>query len=254
MLSSRGSPERGSLALSLRTVYETFNICWPTVLDGALGRVRKDVCDERLRSWSQKVVAHMRIELEVHGRENLEPGRTYLVMSNHQSHYDIPVLFAVLGGSIRMIAKQELFKIPVFGGAVREAGFISIDRSDRARSVESLAIARRALASGVHVWIAPEGTRSRTGKLLPFKKGGFNLALDAKLPILPITIDGTKDILPPNGMRSRPGVHVKVTIHPPIDAASHAEALSKPGAGQAEYRAARDKLMTAVREAFQRGF
>ncbi|HWL89673.1 MAG TPA: lysophospholipid acyltransferase family protein, partial [Polyangiaceae bacterium] len=229
---------------------ETFAISWPTVVDGVLGRVRKDVCDERLRSWSQKVVAHMRIDLDVRGRENLEPGRTYLVMSNHQSHYDIPVLFAVLGGNIRMIAKQELFKIPIFGGAVRQAGFISIDRSNRRRAVESLAVARQALAGGVHVWIAPEGTRSRTGKLLPFKKGGFNLALDAKLAILPITIDGTKNILAPNTMRSRPGVAVKVMIHPPIDAGAH----TGTGNGHGGFRAARDKLMAEVRGAFERGF
>ncbi|WP_394849046.1 1-acyl-sn-glycerol-3-phosphate acyltransferase [Pendulispora brunnea] len=250
MLSSRLSPERGSLALSLRTVYETFAISWPTVVDAALGRVRKDVCDERLRSWSQKIVAHTRIQLDVRGREHLEKSRSFLVMSNHQSHYDIPVVFAVVGGNIRMIAKKELFKVPVFGAAIREAGFIEIDRSNRQRAVESLEIAKKMLSDGVHVWIAPEGTRSRTGELLPFKKGGFNLALEAQLSILPITIDGTKDILPPDTMRSYPDVNVKIVIHPPIDARAYAS----NGSGIADFKASRDKLMTDVREAIERGF
>ncbi|WP_394820880.1 lysophospholipid acyltransferase family protein [Pendulispora albinea] len=250
MLSSRLSPARGSLALSLRTVYETLAISWPTVVDAAFGRVTKDVCDERLRSWSQKVVAHARIDLLVRGRENLEPGRAYLVMSNHQSHYDIPVLFAVMGGSIRMIAKQELFKFPIFGAAMREAGFITIDRSDRNRAIESLEVARQTLARGVNVWIAPEGTRSLTGKLLPFKKGGFNLALEAQLTILPITIDGTKSILPPKAMRSHHDAKVRVTIHPPIDSRAYAS----NGQGRGGFRASRDKLMRDVREAFERGF
>jgi len=250
VLSSRLPSERGSLALSLLTVYETLAISWPTVVDAALGRVKKDVCDERLRSWSQKIVAHARIDLDVRGREHLERGRTFLVMSNHQSHYDIPLVFAAVGGNIRMITKQELFKLPIFGAAIREAGFIAIDRSDRQRAIESLDIARQALASGVHVWIAPEGTRSRTGKLLPFKKGGFNLALEAQLTILPITIDGTKNILPPNAMRSHHDVKVRMVIHPPIDASAYAS----NGKGHGVFRAARDRLMADVREAFERGF
>ncbi|WP_394838498.1 1-acyl-sn-glycerol-3-phosphate acyltransferase [Pendulispora rubella] len=254
MLSSRLSPERGSLALSLRTVYETFAISWPTVVDAALGRVRKDVCDERLRSWSQKIVAHTRIHLDVRGREHLEKGSSFLVMSNHQSHYDIPVVFAVVGGNIRMITKKELFKVPVFGAAMREAGFIEIDRSNRQRAVESLEIAKKMVAERVHVWIAPEGTRSRTGELLPFKKGGFNLALEAQLSVLPVTIDGTKDILPPDTMRSHADVNVKIVIHPPIDARAYGS-NGRPGEGRvADFKASRDKLMRDVREAIERGF
>src|SRR5580658_4160815 len=180
--------QRRSLALSLASVYETFAISWPTVLDAALGRVDKEVCDARLASWCKKVVLHTRMDISVHGRENMKPSTTYLVMSNHQSHYDVPVLFYVLGANLRMITKVELFKIPIFGEAIRQAGFIAIDRSNRARAIESLRVAKATLADGVHVWIAPEGTRSKTGQLLPFKKGGFNVALEAGLPILPVSI------------------------------------------------------------------
>jgi 1-acyl-sn-glycerol-3-phosphate acyltransferase len=99
---------------------------------------------------------------------------------------------------------------------------------------------------GMHVWIAPEGTRSKTGALLPFKKGGFNIAMEAGLAILPITISGTKNILPSGAMLSKPGVKVKVTIHPPIEAAPYAQnGLNR--------KQARDKLMSDVRKSLERG-
>jgi 1-acyl-sn-glycerol-3-phosphate acyltransferase len=227
-----------SFALSLRSVYETLAISWPTVVDAALGRVTKRACDDRLASWARKVVAATRMELDVRGREHLEPNKAYLVMSNHQSHYDIPVLFDVLGSNIRMVAKVELFSIPIFGPAIREAGFISIDRSNRQRAIASLEVARSVLAQGTNVWIAPEGTRSTDGKLLPFKKGGFMLALETRWPVLPITVSGTRAILPKNTALSTPNQHVTVTIHPPIDPAKYDGQPSK---------AARTALMGEVR-------
>ena len=252
MTGRRGAPRLGcparmpskSLALSLRNIYETFAICWPTVLDAARNRVSKDVCDERLRSWGVKLVEHAKIDVEVVGRHHMEPGKTYLVMSNHQSLYDVPVLFYVIGGTIRMITKKELFKVPVFGGAMREAGFVSIDRQDRHRAIESLAIARQKLETGVHIWISPEGTRSKTGQLLPFKKGGFALALEAALPILPVTLKGTRDALPAKGLRSTPGAKVKVTIHAPLDPTSFAGVPVKE---------ARETLSKTVRAAIESG-
>ncbi|MGH7270452.1 MAG: lysophospholipid acyltransferase family protein, partial [Polyangiaceae bacterium] len=203
-----------SLGLSLRNVYETLSISWPTVLEALRGRVTKAVCDDRLEGWSAAVVKNAGITLSVRGRERLRAHETYLVMSNHQSLYDIPVLFHILGPNIRMVAKEELFRVPIFGGALAAAGFVSIDRTDRAHAIRSLDRARTMLASGTHVWIAPEGTRSRSGALLPFKKGAFYLALEAGLPILPVTLRGTRDVLGAGGIRSVPLAHVTVTIHP----------------------------------------
>ena len=117
-----------SLGLSLRNIYETFAICFPTVVDAVRGRVTKQICDDRLDRWSRNIVRNLGIDLTVEGREHMGAGETYLVMSNHQSHYDIPVLFHVVGPNIRMVAKQELFRVPVFGRALAEGGFISIDR------------------------------------------------------------------------------------------------------------------------------
>lgn len=230
-----------SLALSFRNIYETLAVSFPTVVDALAGRVKKDVCDERLARWAQNVVENAHIHLTVQGRENLRPGETYLIMSNHQSLYDIPVLFRAIGSNVRMITKRELFVVPVFGGALAAAGFISIDRRDRNAAIRSLDDARALLASGTHVWIAPEGTRSKTGELLPFKKGAFYLAFEAGLPILPVTLSGTRDALPAKGLRSRAGAEVRVTVHPHVDPASYS-ARGKRG---------RQDLMRDVRQTLE---
>jgi 1-acyl-sn-glycerol-3-phosphate acyltransferase len=235
---------RKSLAVSLLNIYETICISVPTVVDAMLGRVKKETCDARLASWGKKIVAHARMEVTVTGRENLRPGETYLLMSNHQSHYDIPVLFYVIGANLRMLGKVELFRIPIFGEAAHQAGFIAVDRSNRKQAMKSLQVAKDTIASGVHVWIAPEGTRSRTGELLPFKKGGFNLALEAGLPVLPMTIAGTKNALHANDVRSVRDAKVHVTISPPLQASDYAEG---------DLKTRRAALMADVRRAIESG-
>jgi 1-acyl-sn-glycerol-3-phosphate acyltransferase len=232
-------PEK-SLLLTVSNIYETLAISVPTLVDATLGRLDKQVCDDRLAAWASRLVDNAQMSLEVRGREHLAPRKAFLVMSNHQSHYDIPVLFRVLGGNVRMVAKIELFRLPIFGRAMREAGFIEIDRSNRHRAVLSLAVAKEQLARGTNVWIAPEGTRSQTGELLPFKKGGFALALDTSWPILPVTIRGTRDALPAHGRRSRKGARVDVTLHPIVETASYANGSGSP-------KEQRERLMRDVR-------
>jgi len=227
-----------SLRLTLLSVLETLAISAPTVVDAALGRVTKAACDARIERWSNRIVRRLGIQLEVRGRENARGG-PFVIMSNHQSHYDVPLLFYVLGPNLRMVAKKELFRIPLFGGAMRGAGFISVDRADRARAIESLANAKPLLEGGTHLWIAPEGTRSLNGELGPFKKGGFLVAEQLGVPILPITVRGTRNILPSSGVLSSPGERVVVTIHPPVP----------PPAGGVDPRAARERALEAVRSA-----
>ena len=199
------------------------------------------MCDDRLESWAAHIVDHLRMTIEVHGRERFDPRATYLVMSNHQSHYDVPVLFHVLGPphgpSIRMIAKVELFSFPFFGRAMLEAGFIAIDRKSRESAIASLEVAQQRMRAGVNVWIAPEGTRSPTGELLPFKKGGFHLALDVGEPILPVTIQGTRLALPRGASRSKRGADVRVTIHPPIDVSKYDATTERVAALMEDVRA-----------------
>jgi 1-acyl-sn-glycerol-3-phosphate acyltransferase len=232
-----------SVALSLENIYETLAISWPTVVDALHKRVTKKICDDRLEGWARAVVENARLTVDVVGRENLRPHETYLVMSNHQSLYDIPVLFYVVGPNIRMVTKKELFRVPVFGGALDAAGFIKIDRSNRHAAIRSLDVARALLASGTHVWIAPEGTRSLTGQLLPFKKGAFYLAFEAGLPILPVTLRGTRDVLAAKGVLSTAGATVRVTIHEKIDPRPFTD-QGKPG---------RDALMAEVRRVIASG-
>src|SRR5579872_504466 len=116
-------PGPASIRLSLLNVYETLAISFPTMVEAFQGRVTKAICDTRLERWASNIVENAGIELDVVGRERMRHGETYLVMSNHQSLYDIPVLFKVVGPNIRMITKQELFRVPVFGAALVAGGF-----------------------------------------------------------------------------------------------------------------------------------
>ncbi|MBX3233505.1 MAG: 1-acyl-sn-glycerol-3-phosphate acyltransferase [Labilithrix sp.] len=233
-----------SLLLSLKNVRETLATSTVTVVDAVRGTLTKEACDERLEAWASRVVANSEMMISVHGREHYDPKATYVVMSNHQSHYDVAVIYYVLGARIRMVAKRELFNLPVFGSAMKAAGFISVDRGNNRSAIASLAEARTALEHGTPIWIAPEGTRSPTGELLPFKKGGFVLAVEAGVPVLPVSIAGTREVLRAKGMLSRSGVEVFVTIHPPVDPRRWADK---------EPKAARDALSAEVRASIASG-
>ena len=204
-----------------RAIVETAWISAPTVVDAALGRVTSEACDARLDSWSRRLLEQARIELSVHGLGHAPVGETFVVMSNHQSLYDIPVVFQALERRVRMVAKSELFRVPVWAPAMRASGFVEIDRKNRERAIESLSRAKEALASGTSIWIAPEGTRSRSGALGEFKQGGFHLALDADCRILPVTIVGTRKVLPAKGFNVKPGALVHVWVSEPVRAADY---------------------------------
>jgi 1-acyl-sn-glycerol-3-phosphate acyltransferase len=191
--------------------------------------------DERLQRWANRCLHHadMRITLtDATGHQRildatsgslrtpflpeLLQGGPYIVMSNHLSYYDVPVLYAALGGHLRMVAKQELSRVPIFGRAMQDAGFIFVDRKDRGKSIASLQRSRALFADDLSVYIAPEGTRSKTGDLGTFKKGGFMLALEHRLPILPVALWGTQFAMPIGSFRSRPKTHVGLAIGAPI--------------------------------------
>ncbi len=222
----------------LLTFARTAAISVSTVAEGFFGRLSRGRVDALLSVWSQAILRYAGIRLVVRGRENLDPYSAMVIMSNHESHYDIPALFQALPPSLRMIAKKELFLVPLWGRAMRTAGFIEIDRSNRESAVRSLRFAQAQLKSGIQIWIAPEGTRSRTGRLLPFKRGGFILSQEMGLPILPVSIRGTRDVLPAKTLRLKRGVEVVITIHPRI-------AIPENGS--------REEWMEQVRRALERG-
>lgn len=207
-----------SIALSLYTVAELARATAPTFAEALAGRVTRSSCDERIHTFARRVVRAADIRLDVAGRPELTPGRAYVLMSNHQSHIDIPVIYATAPvETLRMVAKTELFRIPFWGRAMRAAEMIEVDRGDRAQAIASLERAAEAVRSGVSVWIAPEGSRSTTGELSPLKKGGFHLARRAGAPIVPIAIDGTRRVLPPGGRSMARGVTVRVTYGEPLE-------------------------------------
>ncbi len=177
------------------------------------------------------------IRIRAVGREQLEAGRAYLFMSNHVSNLDPPIITALLGQRICIIVKRELFKIPLFGRAMRAGGFVSVDRSNLKAAAESVGEAVRQLQSGLGMLVFPEGTRSRNGRLQPFKKGAFRLAMEAGVPVVPITITGSYEAWPKGRMSLRAG-EVVVNFHRPID----------PHGFQRK-----EELLAAVREAIQSG-
>lgn len=206
------------IGLSLYTAFEIARGSVPTVVDAFRGRLRRDVVDERIMRFARNVVTAADIRIDVQGAENVPDGQAFVFMSNHQSHLDVPILYWSLPvKTLRMVAKTELFRVPIWGQAMRAGGMIEVDRSNREQAIASLMRAGDAIAEGVSIYIAPEGTRSRTGKLGPLKKGGFHLALETETPIVPVAISGSFDILPPETLRMRRGVEVDVTIGAPID-------------------------------------
>jgi len=188
------------------------------VIQSALGTLTTPVCDARLDSWSRAIVRFAKIDIGVEGIEHAPLEEAFVVMSNHQSHYDIPVLFQALRPRrLRMVAKSELFRLPIWTGAMRAAGFVEVNRKNRISAMRSLDRARDAIRAGTSIWIAPEGTRSPDGELGSFKKGGFHMAMGAGARILPVSIVGTRKILPAGGRSVTNGVAVGVVVHEPVD-------------------------------------
>ena len=218
----------------------TLRISVPTIVQALRGTLTPELCDARLDWWSKQLLTKAAISLQITGAERARTGAAFVVMSNHQSHYDIPVLYQSLPLRLRMVAKSELFRIPIWAQAMRAAGFVELDRGARERAIQSLERAKQALAQHTSIWIAPEGTRSRDGALGPFKLGGFHLAAGAGARILPVTISGTRRVLPAKGSHVTPGAAVRVTVHAPIDPADFGAEVGEP-------------LVQAVRRAIESG-
>jgi 1-acyl-sn-glycerol-3-phosphate acyltransferase len=170
--------------------------------------------------WARSILAASPIEVTVTGLSNIDPDKSYVYMSNHQSNYDIPVLLAHLPVQFRWLAKIELFRIPLFGYAMKRAGYICIDRSNRESAFESLRKAARIIREGVSVMIFPEGTRTIDGRIGSFKKGGFVLAIESGVPIIPVIIKGTFSIMPKSRLLIKPG-KVTVEILKPVETADY---------------------------------
>lgn len=168
------------------------------------------------RLWAWVLLKVTRVCLLVTGKQYLQAGQSYIVVANHSSHYDGPSLAQGLGIQFRWIAKKELLKIPLFGNCLHASGNIFIDRSNREKAIESINVGVKKIPRGVSVMCFAEGTRSDTGRLGTFKKGGFMAAIEHGLPILPVSVVGSSLVLPKGSLVFTPGTIV-VAIGEPID-------------------------------------
>ena len=174
--------------------------------------------DPVIRLWARLVLWGAGVEIRGEGTETIDRGKRYILIANHHSYFDIPCIFAAIPQPIRFMAKKSLFSIPIFGWALARAGFIPIDRKNRRTAVKSFDLAVERIRKGNTIVIFPEEGRSREVAMRPFQRGAFLLAIRSELPILPLAIDGTYEVLRVGAKRVTPGV-VTIRVGTPIETA-----------------------------------
>jgi 1-acyl-sn-glycerol-3-phosphate acyltransferase len=167
------------------------------------------------RLWGKAALLANRVKVRVEGMEHLKGEGPYIFMSNHQGSYDIFAFLGHLPFQFKWLAKKELFSIPFFGWTMAAAGYIRIDREGTRRTVDALDEAARKIREGMSVVIFPEGSRSPDGSIQPFKKGGFTLAIKSKVPIVPIAITGSREIMPKERLTAASG-EIRIRMDHPI--------------------------------------
>lgn len=175
------------------------------------------------------------VKVKVVGLDRLDPAATYIFMSNHVSNLDPPILVPVIPRRTSVLVKKELFHVPILSRAMRLASLVPVERSNRDAAIASLRAASAVLARGIPMTIFVEGTRSFDGRLLPFKKGPFYLAMESGVPVVPVTIVGTHHILPKRRFSIRGGI-ATVFFHSPLDPQQFSD---------------RDALLAAVRDSIE---
>jgi len=199
--------------VSVRTLWYYLVLFFTTILHASaaiiagLFRVKNrpgGVYDWSNTDWARDILSAAGTPVVASGLEHIPRDQPVIYASNHSSMFDIWALFATLPGSVRFVAKRELFRIPVLGRAMLAVGHVPIDRTARKRAFEAYDEAARMIRGGTSVVVFPEGTRSRTGELLPFKNAPFGLAIAAQVPIVPVYVHHTFEILPKGAWRLRP--------------------------------------------------
>ena len=221
---------RASFFEKLLIIFRIFLVSLPDTVKVIIGASFFDdglaYADRVIHEWARKILGILRVNYQIIGSDTLEfdDSRPYIVMSNHASHFDIPLIYEALSlERVGMIAKRELFKIPLFGRGMRLGRCIPVDRDAGGKSLLWLAEAKRSSASGVRIWIAPEGTRSIDGRLGSFKKGGFKMAVELGAIILPVTIIGSSKILPAKSLDFSFDEEVRVEFGEVIDSKDYRE-------------------------------
>lgn len=168
------------------------------------------------RAWAWLILKTTGVSVDASGAAGLDPSKSYLFLSNHQSIYDIPVLFWHLPLELRIIAKDSLGRFPFLGWHLRRTGHVLVDRANPGKS--TLTQVGRLMRDRLSLLVFPEGTRSQDGRLLRFKAGTILLAIDAGIPIVPVAVEGTRHVMRKGRLMTCPG-HVRVHVHPPIETA-----------------------------------
>lgn len=200
--------------------FYTAMVCTRSVFKYFFSTPTRPWVDKTIHNWVDQLLNAVQVQYTVMNPHNTqpEPGQATILMCNHSSAYDIPLGFkAFPNHSIRMLAKRELSKIPLLGKGMSAAEFPFVDRKNRYQAIRDLAYAQQLMEGGIIIWIAPEGTRSKNGKLAPFKKGAFITAIQANATIIPIGIRGAFNILPARtfsiNLKQKAEIHIGKPIH-----------------------------------------
>ena len=167
------------------------------------------------RGWARVLLFICGVEVHVTGLDKLDRSKNYVYVSNHASLFDIPAVIGGVPDQIRIVYKRELERIPLFGWGLKWGSYIGIDRGKGTEAVRSLEKAAERIRKGASVLLFAEGTRTTDGRLQPFKRGAFNLAIKAGVPVIPLTVNGSYHILPKRSVSVRPG-RVNLLLGTPI--------------------------------------
>jgi 1-acyl-sn-glycerol-3-phosphate acyltransferase len=212
----RSSSAKPSMLYATKMAMASIDEASRFLIEASLKGPSIELGNVHVKNFWQRLLTASHTTLEVVGRSRVNPMQSYIYMSNHQSLLDIPVICGAVPQSLRMVAKDQLFQIPIFGMAMEKCGFVAIDRSNREKAIGQLEKAKERVKEGVSIWIGPEGTRSRTDELLPFKKGGFHLAMDLEVPIVPLWVKGAAQVIHPESTVVTPNQTVSVYFGDPI--------------------------------------
>jgi 1-acyl-sn-glycerol-3-phosphate acyltransferase len=195
----------------------TFSVIWGAyILALVILGTKRETQTKAIRRWLRSISYLGRVRYVVEGREHYDAAKPSLIISNHQSHMDIPAAFEAFDGDIRMVAKAELFRIPVFGQVLGATEFIPLQRGSQAASKKVSERMDSLIKSGIHVWVCPEGTRSKDGEIKDFKPGSFAIGIQTGVPIQPVVVMNSLKCFPKDAMLLRPGKTIHVKILPQV--------------------------------------
>lgn len=200
-----------------------FWICFSEIITDLFGGWTRKKVDTWVHGWGRMSARLLQVKLKIFNPHQVDitAYKRCVLMFNHTSHLDIPVIYSAFPYTIRMLAKKELYRIPVFSRGMRLGEFPAIDRGNREQAMKDLQYARELMETGVLINVFPEGTRSRDGRLGKLKKGGFYLAIEAQATIIPIGLRNMATVLPAESLRLQLGQEVEIHIGQPIDASNY---------------------------------